>query len=264
VLHASTLAALRKIPADELLKAAADRTHHAPRFWPVVDGYFLPDSVPNIYAAGKQANIPLMAGWNADEARATVVMAQVKPTLASFKEQAQKDFGANSDRFLAAYSATTDEEVQQVASDYAGDRFIAYSTWLWLEAHVRTGSSPVYRYFLDLGSPGDKFHTAALGAFHSDDIEYVFGALDSRQGAVWRPEDRKLSDQMGQYWTNFARTGDPNGPELPRWPTYNAGDGWLVMHLNADSAAKPDVYRERYVFLDSVWGKPKTPAASGQ
>lgn len=263
VLHETTAAGLRKIPAEDLLKAATNRENHTPRFWPVVDGYFLPDSVANIYAAGKQAHIPLMAGWNADEGRAAVVMAKEKPTMASFSEQARKEFGADADGFLAAYKASTDEEVQQVAGDFAGDRFIAYSTWRWLEAHVGTGGSPVYRYFLDLGSPGDKFHTAAMGAFHSDDIEYVFGTLDSRQGAVWRPEDRKLSDEMGQYWTNFARTGDPNGGNLPKWPAYNAADGWQVMHLNADSVAKPDGYRERYVFLDSVWGKPKH-AAAGQ
>ncbi len=262
VMHAKTLAELRKIPADDLVKAAKDPANHV-RFWPDIDGYFLPESVDSIYAAGKQAHIPMMAGWNADEARATVLNAKEKPTVASFSEQAQKEFGTDADKFLAAYHASTDEDLQQVASDYAGDRFIAYSTWRWLEAQVGTGGAPVYRYFLDLGSPGDKFHTVAMGAFHSDDIEYVFGTLDSRQGAVWRPEDRKLSDQMQQYWTNFARTGDPNGGDLPKWATYNAVGGWMVMHLNADSQAKPDLYRERYLFLDSVWGKPKSESAAG-
>jgi para-nitrobenzyl esterase len=253
------LADLRKLSADDILKAAtAKTTPPPPRFDPDVDGYFLPDSVPNIYAAGNQAHIPLLAGWNADEGRPAVISAPVKPTVATFSVQADKEFGADAQKFLAVYPGTTDAEATISAGDYAGDKFIAYSTWRWIEAHVETGHAPVYRYFLDLGSPGDKNHSAAMGAFHSDDIEYVFGTLDSRIGAVWRPEDRKLSEQMGGYWTNFARTGDPNGPNLPKWPIYNATDNWQVMHLNADSQAKPDSYRPRYLFLDSVWGKPET------
>jgi para-nitrobenzyl esterase len=252
----SKLADLRKLSADDLVKAAtAKTTPPPPRFGPDVDGYFLPDSVPSIYAAGKQAHVPLLAGWNADEMRAAVVMAKTKPTVASFTEQAQKEFGADADKFLKLYPATTDEEAVASASDYAGDRFIAYSTWKWIEAQVETGKAPVYRYRFDLGSPGDKYHQAAMGAFHSDEIEYVFGTLDSRAEAVWRPEDRKLSDQMGQFWTNFARTGDPNGGDLPKWPTYGPTE-WQVMHLDANSEAKPDANRPRYLFLDSVWGKP--------
>ncbi|WP_263365310.1 carboxylesterase/lipase family protein [Edaphobacter bradus] len=261
VLHAKSISVMRRIPAEQLLNIASDRENHAPRFVPDVDGYFLPDSVPNIYAAGSQAHIPLLAGWNADEGRAAVVMAPVKPTAASFGEQAKKEFGDASARFLTVYGAATDEEALRSAGDYAGDRFIAYSTWRWMGVHVETGASPVYRYLFALGSPGDKFHLVAMGAFHSDDIEYVFGTLDSRQGAAWRPEDRKLSELIGAYWTNFARTGDPNGAGLPMWPSYNATGGWQVMHLDADSAAKPDAYRERYLFLDSVWSRPKVEAA---
>jgi para-nitrobenzyl esterase len=262
-LHAGTLAELRKIPADDLMKMSAGQGPNALRFWPVVDGYFLPDTVVDIYASGKQAHIPLLAGWNADEMRAAIVMNPVKPTLESWKAQAQKDFGADADKFLAAYAASNDEEAVRIAGDFAGDRFIAYSTWRWLEWQVATGTKPVYRYLFALPSPGDKFHSVAMGAFHSDDIEYVFGTLDSRQEATWRDEDRRLSDQVQQYWTNFARTGDPNGGSLPKWPTYNAAGDWQVMHLNATSEAKPDSMRDRYVFLDSVWGKGRKEAAAG-
>jgi para-nitrobenzyl esterase len=254
----STLSALRKLSADDILHAAtAKTTPPPPRFGPDIDGYFVPDSVANIYAAGNQAHVPLLAGWNADEARGQVIMAKTKPTAASFAATAQTDFGDNAQKFLALYPATTDAEALVSAGDYASDHFIDYSTWRWLEAQVATGKAPVFRYRLDLGSPGDKNHLAILGAFHSDDIEYVFGTLDSRAEAVWRPEDRKLSDQIGAYWTTFARTGDPNGPGLPHWPTYNAADQWPVMHLDATSEAKPDTQRDRYLFLDSVWGKPK-------
>jgi para-nitrobenzyl esterase len=255
--NTSKLADLRKLSADDLVKAAeAKTTPRPPRFGPDVDGYFLPQSVPDIYAAGNQAHIPLLAGWNADEARAQVINAPIQPTVASFTAQATKDFADRAPDFLAVYSATTDAEATQSAGDFASDRFIVYSTWAWLEAQVNTGRAPVYRYRLDLGSPGDRFHPAAIGAFHSDDIEYVFGTLDSRQQATWRPEDRALSDQIQQYWTNFARTGDPNDPNLPTWPTYTPATNWQVMHLNNPSEAQPDTQRARYLFLDSVWSKP--------
>ncbi len=252
------LAELRKVSADDLVKAAtAKTTPPPPRFGPDVDGYFLPDSVPNIFAAGKQAHVPLLAGWNADEGRGAALIAKPPVTVETFTAQAQKQFGERAKEFLAAYPAGTDEEAKTSAGDFGGDSFIAYSTWRWIEAHVGTGNSPTYRYFFNLGSPGDKNHPAILGAFHSDDIEYVFGALDSRPEAVWRPEDRKLSEMMGQYWTNFARSGDPNGPGLPKWPTTGPTE-WQVMYLNANPEARPDPYRPRYVFLDSVWGKPRS------
>jgi para-nitrobenzyl esterase len=119
-----------------------------------------------------------------------------------------------------------------------------------MEAQVGTWKDRTYRYFFDYGSPGDKFHSVNAGAFHSDEIEYVFGTLDSRQEAKWRPEDRALSDLMGQYWTNFAKTGDPNGPGLPKWPVYRPQE-WLVMHLDPTPEAKPDMERARYEFLDN-------------
>jgi para-nitrobenzyl esterase len=258
----ATLADLRKLSTDNILKAATAKiTPPPPRFAPDVDGYFLPDSIPNIYAAGNQAHVPLIAGWNADEARGQVILAKNKTTAATFTTAAQTEFGDDAQKFLAVYPATTDDEAVASAGDFASDRFIDYSTWRWLEAHVATGSAPVFRYRLDLGSPGDKYHRAILGAFHSDDIEYVFGSLDSRPEATWRPEDRKLSEQIGAYWTNFARTGNPNGPGLPNWPTYNAADQWQVMHLDATPEAKPDTQRDRYLFLDQVWGKPRNVSA---
>lgn len=254
-LHVNTLKQLRALPPEELVKAATAKTNPPPpHFGPDVDGYFLPDSVPSIYAAGKQAHIPVLAGWNADEIRSSVLNANPQLTAESFAAEAQKEFGANAAEFLKLYPAKTDPQALRSAGDFASDRFIAYSTWRWLEAQAKTGDAPVYRYFFALGSPGDQNHPAAAGAFHSDDIEYVFGTLNSRPGAVWRRSDRRLSEQMQTYWTNFARSGDPNGGNLPKWPAYKPPQ-WEVMYLDAHPGPKPDPYRERYLFLDGIWGK---------
>ncbi len=253
----SSLAALRRLPTEDILRAVA-AAKPAPRFAPDIDGWFLPKSPAEIYAAGEQAHIPLLAGWNADEGRGVSAGAASRFTMAGFAADAAKDFPTRTDELLKLYPNTTEEEARQNAGDYAGDKFIAYSTWRWLEMQTATGHAPVYRYFFSLGSPGDRFHTVAGGAFHSDDIEYVFGTLDSRLDAVWRPEDRRLSDQMQAFWTNFARTGDPNGPGLPQWPVYGPPQ-WQTMHLDRTSAAAPDDHRARYLFLDSVWSKPPAP-----
>jgi len=256
----SKLSDLRALPADLLVKKSIEKNPGVRvHFSPDVDGWFLPEPVPDIYAAGKQAHIPLLAGWNADEARAEVIYARPPVTAASFTAEAQELFGAAAPEFLKLYPANTDAEAVRSAGDFASDKFIIYSTWRWLEAQVNTGDAPVYRYRLDLDPPTDKYHPDHIGVFHSDDIEYVFGTLDSRQEAHWRPEDRALSNEIGEYWTNFARTGNPNSDGLPDWPAYNAADGWQVMHLNAVSQARPDTQRDRYLFLDKQWGKSGTP-----
>ena len=250
----SRLPELRKLSATEIVRDVVGKLGPLV-FGPDVDGYFLPDSVPNIYAAGEQAHIPLLAGWTVDEGRNQVVLANPKITATSFVAQAQREFGANSEKFLALYPARTSEELQNSAAEYAGDHSIAYSTWKWLEAQAKTDNVPAFRYFFELGSHGDKNHSVSLGAFHTDDIEYVFGTLDSRSGATWRPEDRELSERMMSYWTNFARTGDPNGPALPQWPAYTERSGWEVMHLDVVQEAIRDTHRDRYLFLDQAWDK---------
>jgi len=94
----------------------------------------------------------------------------------------------------------------------------------------------------------------SFGAYHSAEIIYVFGQLDSEAHA-WAGEHRDLSALMRKYWANFARRGDPNGPGLPVWPAYSAAGRWPLLHLDTQVVAGPDEGRDRYLFLSSVWEK---------
>ena len=253
-LGVGTLAELRAIPAQKLLDAFAPPQSPGFDFGPDVDGYFLPESVPAIFAAGKQNDVPLLAGWNRDEGSFEVVFNPQKPTAQSMKAIAQKDFGDKAAEFLKLYPSDTPEIALRSATDFAGDRFIAFSTWAWMEMQSKTGKQPIYRFRFELGPPTDP-KGPQLGAYHSAEIEYVFGQLDSKTDVTWKPENRALSAEMQKYWANFARNGDPNGPGLPKWPVYSARDGWPVMFLDATSAAHKDDQRQRYLFLQGAWVK---------
>jgi para-nitrobenzyl esterase len=241
-LNVTSLEQLRALPTQTILDAARKP---GTNFSPDIDGRFLTESVDDTYDAGRQAHVPLLAGWNADEGS---FFAMRGMTAEQWKTQATTMFKDRADEFLALYPGDTDAEALRSAIDFGSDSFIALGTWRWLEIQRKTGDAPVYRYHFELAAPPSKFHPGSF-AFHSDDIEYVFGTLDTRPGAVWRPEDRKLSDEMMDYWTNFAKTGDPNGEGLPTWPKYN-DDGYPLIHLNATITSGPDTVRDRYLFLE--------------
>jgi para-nitrobenzyl esterase len=199
--------------------------------------------------------VPLLAGWNRDEGS----FSGQRHDAEKWKAYAAELFKERAAEFLKLYPGDTDEQALRSAIDYGSDAFIAFGTWKWIEAHRKTGESPVYRYHFELAAPPSKFHPGSF-AFHSDDIEYVFGTLDTRPGAVWRPEDRKLSEQMMSYWTNFAKTGDPNGPGLAG--VAEVRQGRSLIHLDSTITSGPDTLRPRYEFL--LKGMPETRAVHAQ
>ena len=229
LIGADTLEKLRAMSSQETLDAAW-KVKNAFRFDPNIDGYFLPESPSEIYAKGNQAHVALLAGWNHDEGNYHIFFGTDAPTKENFVKKVSQTYGDKAAEILKAFPAETDEQAKTSADLLATANFIGYGTWKWIEMQLKTGKSPVYRYEFDQAPPlappvAGAAPEESHGAYHSAEIEFVFGMLDSKK-LPWRPADYALSEQMGSYWTNFAKTGNPNVAGLPQWPQYSAKDGY--------------------------------------
>jgi para-nitrobenzyl esterase len=248
-LGVKSLVELRNMSAEKLMQAAQKTPGIG--FAPDVDGQFLVEPVPDTYAAGRQAHVPSIIGWNKDERAGTL---SKDMTSAKWKAYAKEHYGDKADEFLAAFPANSDEQAVRSADDFTTNGFLGLGAWKWAEAQSKTGQSPVYRFRFDRPAPPEENHPQGKYAFHSAELEFVFGTLDARHGAVWQPEDRKLSEQMVSYWTNFARTGDPNGTGLPPWPRFDKEQ--KVIHLDSPIAVTPDATRPQFEFLITNESRP--------
>jgi para-nitrobenzyl esterase len=260
--NASSLAALRAIPADQLLELASKQG--TPPMSPTVDGYFLPKNITEIFAAGEQAHVPLLAGWNSAEVPYQSLMWNDAPTPENYLKKIKMFYPGRDDEALKLYPGATQEEVIKSATELGSDRFIAYSTWKWLDLQAQTGGKPVYGYIFGkprpaevkpaTTTPNDK-PAPYVGASHASEIEYALGNLPGNKVYAWTPDDYKVSATMENYFANFIKTGDPNGDSLPKWNANKGNSVTEYMHINVNTALLPDQNRARYLFLDQGYTK---------
>ena len=274
---AKSLTELRAIPADKLLEATA--TMGVPGFTSAIDGYFFPKSPSAIFTAGEQAHVPLLVGWNSEEMNYRAVLGKDQPTIANYTAAVKKLYPERADEVLKLYSASSDEQVEQAATDLASDRFIGFSTWRWSDMQAKTGGKPVYRYLYSRPRPAMRAEMgnaapglaggvvkgndaaamkmpAARGAVHSAEIEYAMGNLASNKVYDWTPDDYKVSEVMQNYFANFIKTGNPNGNGLPKWSSVVVGDkGADVMQIDVNTRSEMERNRGRYIFLDQLSAK---------
>jgi len=253
-LGVQTLAALRALPTQQILEPAYQGGFASVGRFPItIDGYFLPEDPAAIYVAGKQARVPLLAGWNSEEVGWQALLGNDEPTPENYQKALQKLYGPRADEALKLYPASTREETMQAATDLAADRFIAFSTWKWIDLHLTTSGARVYRYLYARPRPAPRSGNgyAARGAVHSAEIEYALGNLDVNNVYAWTPDDYKVSALMQNYFANFIKNFDPNGPGLPQWSAIRR-DGGDVMRLDVESRAEADRTHQRYLFMDRI------------
>jgi para-nitrobenzyl esterase len=237
-----SLAELRALPPDSLL--AGTKKFGGFKFSITSDGYFFPKNPYNIFDAGEQAHVPLLAGWNSQEMDYHMIMGGEKPTKENFTKVVKKLYGDSATEALKYYNASTDAEALQVATDLSGDRFIAFNPWRWTDMQTKTGGKPVYRYLFSRARPGE------AGAVHSAEIEYAMGNLGTNKTYAWTADDYKVSATMQAYFANFIKTMNPNGGRLPMWPAINKSYNVPVLHIDVNTRVELDQHRDRYLFLD--------------
>jgi len=215
-LGAMSLAKLRQLPASALSGDAGGVSH------PVIEPYVLPVSPYEAFTLRQQNDVPLLIGSNADEARSLVDVTHVK--AATFGSDLEHSFGALPPALVSAYPYLTDAEAKQARLDLERDLRFGWDMWAWAKLQAGTGQNPVYYYSFRQQPPfpaGSVYE--GWGASHFAELWYVFDHLN-QESWRWSVADRKVAQEMSSYWVNFAKSGNPNGPDLPAWPAFSNTD----------------------------------------
>jgi para-nitrobenzyl esterase len=239
-----------------------------------IDNYFLPKTLPQIFAAKEQAQIPLLLGWNSAEIPGMAFMQGQPFKEENYLARVKKEYPNDFEEALKLYPHGSKKEIELSATALAADRFISYSTWKWFDLHRNNSSQPVYRYLysklrppltdksLAAGLAGGtlkKDETApkapeAVGAPHACEIEYCMGNLHLIKDFAWTADDYKVSETMQNYFANFIKTGNPNGPKLAEWTVAKPGDSTPpVMIIDVESRTEKATNDARYEFLDRMY-----------
>ena len=222
-LKAADLAAMRAIPGDTIT-AAAVGFGYGP--WGAVDGHVLPDQLVNVFDQGKQARVPLIAGFNAGEIRSLTPLAPPVPASAAAYESAIRErYGDLADAFLRLYPS---DDLQESIFATTRDALYGWTAERLARKQAALGV-PSYLYLWDHGYPAAE--SAKLHAFHASELPYVFDTFDGTP-PLWpknahTPDEDALARAMGDYWTSFARSGRPRAANAPDWPAYAPGARYM-------------------------------------
>lgn len=258
--NAKSLADLRAIPAAQLLDISSKPGNY--RLSATVDGYFLPKSPVEIFAAGEEAHVPLLVGWNSAEVPYQTFTGGDLPTPENYAKKVKQQFPDNADEVLKLYPGNTQDEVIKSATALASDRFIAYSTWKWADLQAKTGEHSVYRYLFSCPrprmineekKPDNKLPPPMVGASHASEIEFAMGNLSFDKVFAWTPDDYKASTTMENYFANFIKSGNPNGKGLPNWTPNTKESAVKFININVDTRLETEQNRDRYLFLDKFY-----------
>ena len=255
----AAVAELRAASAEDVL-AAAGSSGWSAGSKTIVDGWYLPDQPAAIYARGEHNRVPMMVGFMGDESSALFAPG---PALerSELEQQLEESYGEAAEGLLAAYAGEAEQAPGAVPTLITSDTIFGWGSRTWVR-HASAAGGDAYLYFISHAPPvfrlylpdrpdlGGEGGPRRFGAYHSGDLAYVFGNTDL-VGINWEDWDHEIADLLSSYWTNFARTGDPNGEGLPEWPRYDA-DSDLALVVGDEVGVQAGLWKEKLDALDSA------------
>ena len=247
---AAALAKLRTLSVEEIVDGGQETDGGGgPRTYsgPILDGTLVTETAESAYKAGRQAKIPLLIGSNSAEIGGGMV------NSTKSKEELFSLFGNLKEEAKKAYDPQGAKEFTEVITKFDTD-------WIWgeparfaAEAFVATGE-PVYVYHFGF-VPDPLKERMLYGAGHGSEVGYVFNNLDARWGnPETTPEDKKVAEMMQAYWVNFAKTGNPNGKDLPEWPVYSTEKNEILdIQRDGSTIGKQDPRKVRLDVIEKAF-----------
>jgi para-nitrobenzyl esterase len=215
-LKAKSIADLRGVSSDKIVAAAQAA---GVRAGPDIDGYYLPESVDAIFAAGKQSDVAVLTGATANDIGTNPPIRAAK-TLAEYKALAEKQFGPNAAAFLKLYPARNDAEAVRQADQVGRNSGFTVGARAWAQAQTKTGKAPAYLFIVSRvqpftpGATFSDFDPMTAGAYHMGDVPYFLGTYEAfntfRKTRDWTAWDKQLSNDMADVIIAFAKTGAPS------------------------------------------------------
>jgi len=216
---------------------------------PTIDGTLLTESPYAVFSKQKQAKIPLLIGYNSDEG---VTFLHDAPSAEVFTANARRQLGPRAPEFLSLYPASTDIQAEQSQRRFIRDSSFGLEVWTWARLHARA-RQPTFVYYFDHSPPAypSSSYRQGIRAIHGGEIPYVFDRLDAYAPWNWTTGDRQLANLIALYWTNFAKSGDPNDIGLTAWPSYHE-QLEPVMHFTESAVLGELPDKASLMFLDSL------------
>ena len=219
---------LRGIDNQSLL-SAMENSHWSEGSRIVVDGWVLPEAPLDVFNANQQAKVPLLVGSLANEGHELLPLNNAL-TESELDQYLSKTFADAAAKLKALYAEDLAISPGMALREIQTDAFMAMSMRGWAQ-YNHNADQPTYLYYMDYVPPAYQIYLfddpnlnlpggpRSTGAYHSGDLAYVFNNV-GKTGDFWLKEDFAMARAMSGYWTNFARTGNPNGANLPNWARY--------------------------------------------